>query len=69
MYGGGTEMSLSEETKFDPKSPYAASKLFAHEITKIYRDSTECLPLMEYCLIMNHQEEVKLLNKKNFKSS
>jgi len=39
MYGGGTEMSLSEETKFDPKSPYAASKLFAHEITKIYRDS------------------------------
>ena len=39
MYGGGLETSLSEETKFDPKSPYAASKLFAHEITKIYRDS------------------------------
>ena len=39
MYGGGTESFLSEQTKFDPKSPYAASKLFAHEITKIYRDS------------------------------
>ena len=39
MYGGGTEKSLDEETIFDPKSPYAASKLFAHEISKIYRDS------------------------------
>ena len=24
---------------FVPKSPYAAGKLFAHEITKIYRES------------------------------
>tara|TARA_B100001250_G_scaffold169750_1_gene146217 strand:- start:48674 stop:49705 length:1032 start_codon:yes stop_codon:yes gene_type:complete len=39
MYGGGKEEPLNEETIFDPKSPYAASKLFAHEITKIYRDS------------------------------
>ena len=39
MYGGGTKELLNEETIFDPKSPYAASKVFAHNITKIYRDS------------------------------
>ena len=39
MYGGADEIFLNEETKLDPKSPYAASKVFAHEINKIYRDS------------------------------
>ena len=28
-----------EESKLDPKSPYAAAKVFCHDITKIYRDS------------------------------
>ena len=39
MYGGGSETSLNENSIFDPKSPYAASKVFAHNITKIYRES------------------------------
>ncbi len=39
MYGGASKKMLNENSKFDPKSPYAASKVFAHEITKIYRDS------------------------------
>ena len=39
MYGGTSKKMLNENSKFDPKSPYAASKVFAHEITKIYRDS------------------------------
>ena len=39
MYGGASKEILNENSKFDPKSPYAASKVFAHEITKIYRDS------------------------------
>ncbi len=39
MYGGGVQSSLNEESPFDPKSPYAASKVFAHNMTKIYRDS------------------------------
>ena len=30
---------FNEKSHFHPKSPYGASKLFAHEITKIYRDS------------------------------
>ena len=39
MYGGGTKEFLNEESLFDPKSPYAAGKVFAHNMTKIYRDS------------------------------
>ena len=39
MYGGASKVSLNEESLFDPKSPYAASKVFAHNITKIYRES------------------------------
>ena len=39
MYGGGEPIALDENTVFNPKSPYAASKLFAHEISKIYRES------------------------------
>tara|TARA_B100001996_G_scaffold364688_1_gene333916 strand:- start:25 stop:1059 length:1035 start_codon:yes stop_codon:yes gene_type:complete len=39
MYGGGAKEKLNEDSLFDPKSPYAASKVFAHNMTKIYRDS------------------------------
>ena len=39
MYGGANEEMLDEESVFDPKSPYAASKVFAHNMTKIYRES------------------------------
>ena len=30
---------FNENSAFYPKSPYGASKLFAHQITKIFRDS------------------------------
>ncbi len=39
MYGGGTKEKLNENSPFDPKSPYAASKMFSHNITKVYRES------------------------------
>ena len=39
MFGGINNQSLNEESKFVPKSPYAVGKLFAHEMTKIYRES------------------------------
>ena len=39
MYGGSIKEALNEESKFDPKSPYAAAKLFAYEISKVYRES------------------------------
>tara|TARA_B100001173_G_C15962879_1_gene536471 strand:- start:261 stop:1292 length:1032 start_codon:yes stop_codon:yes gene_type:complete len=39
MYGGASRESLNEDSPLEPKSPYAASKVFAHNITKIYRES------------------------------
>ncbi len=39
MYGGTQLSSQNEKTSFDPQSPYAASKVYAHFITKIYRNA------------------------------
>jgi GDPmannose 4,6-dehydratase len=41
MYGGdaGENVHLSEESRFNPKSPYAASKVFAYDMARIYRES------------------------------
>ena len=39
MYGGVLKEPLNEMSEFFPMSPYAASKVFAHNMTKIYRDS------------------------------
>ena len=37
MFGGSSVEFLNENSVFDSKSPYGASKVFAHEITKIYK--------------------------------
>ena len=39
MFGGSEKTVLNEDSLFDPKSPYAAGKVFAHNITKVYRES------------------------------
>ena len=39
MYGGAEKNLLNEFSLFQPKSPYAAGKVFSHNITKIYRES------------------------------
>ena len=39
MYGGIDTNTLNEDSKFIPKSPYAVGKVFAHEMTKVYRES------------------------------
>tara|TARA_B100000131_G_scaffold323042_1_gene379429 strand:- start:4109 stop:5143 length:1035 start_codon:yes stop_codon:yes gene_type:complete len=39
MFGGIDNNTLNENSKFTPKSPYAVGKVFAHEITKVYRES------------------------------
>ena len=39
MFGGVNSDILSENSEFNPKSPYAVGKLFAHEMTKVYRES------------------------------
>ena len=53
MYGGVGKEALNEESVFNPKSPYAISKLFAHEMTKIYRESYDM-----FCvngILFNHE--------------
>ncbi len=37
MFGGTQKNSQNENTPFDPQSPYAAGKVYAHTLTKIYR--------------------------------
>ena len=39
MFGGIDSEVLSEQSQFNPKSPYAVGKVFAHEMTKVYRES------------------------------
>jgi GDPmannose 4,6-dehydratase len=53
MYGGSTNEALNEESLFDPKSPYAASKVFAHNVTKLYRESYEIFGVNG--ILFNHE--------------
>ena len=40
MFGGGAgKVKLNEKSFFEPKSPYAASKLYSFHMANIYRDS------------------------------
>ena len=39
MYGNCKKTPQNEKTVFDPDSPYAAAKLYAHNITRIYREA------------------------------
>ena len=39
MYGWVKEVPQNEETPFNPANPYAAAKLYAHNIARIYRKS------------------------------
>ena len=53
MYGGKSREKLNENSKFDAKSPYAASKVFAHDMTKLYRESYDL-----FCvngILFNHE--------------
>jgi len=57
MYGGATKEKLNENSDFDAKSPYAASKIFAHNMTKIYRDSYDL-----FCtngILFNHESPLR----------
>ena len=53
MYGGINKEMLNETSPFIPKSPYAASKVFAHNMTKLYRESYDL-----FCvngILFNHE--------------
>ena len=57
MFGGKSVDLLNENSVFDPKSPYGASKVFAHEITKIYRESYGVFGVNG--ILFNHESPLK----------
>ncbi len=57
MFGGIDEGSLNEDSLLIPKSPYAAGKVFAHNMTRIYRESYEL-----FCvngILFNHESPLR----------
>ena len=57
MYGGVNEEYLNENSKFNPKSPYAVGKVFAHEMTKTYRDSYNIFAVNG--ILFNHESPMR----------
>ena len=53
MYGGVGKDSLSENSRFIPKSPYAVSKVFANDITRVYRESYDLFAVNG--ILFNHE--------------
>ena len=50
-----------ENSPFYPRSPYGVAKIYGFGLQKIIVRHTICLPVMEFCSITNHQDEVKPL--------
>ena len=55
LFGKVEEIPQTEETKLQPRSPYACSKLFSHWITKNYREAYGLYACSNIC--MNHEGE------------
>ena len=53
MFGGEDKIAYSEKSNFNPKSPYGVSKLYAHWITKVYRDSYDMFACSG--ILFNHE--------------
>lgn len=53
MFGGEKNELINENTKLDPKSPYAAGKVLAHNLTTIYRDSYDLFAVNG--ILFNHE--------------
>ena len=55
LFGKVQEMPQTENTPFYPRSPYGVSKLYAHWITKNYRESYD---MFNCCgILFNHESE------------
>ena len=57
MFGGATKDKLNEKSAFDPKSPYAAGKVFSHDMTKIYRESYDMFAVNG--ILFNHESPLR----------
>ena len=57
MFGKVVEVPQTEKTPFNPRSPYAISKLYAHWITKNYRESYNIFACNG--ILFNHESPVR----------
>lgn len=53
MFGWVLEVPQNEKTPFNPANPYAAAKLYAHNIAKIYRESYKMF--ISCGILFNHE--------------
>lgn len=60
MFGRSIGVSQNEQTPFNPVNPYAAAKVYAHQMAKIYRES---YGLYIACgILFNHESERRPLH-------
>lgn len=57
MFGKVLEKKQSEETPFNPRSPYAVAKVFGHYITKNYRESYNLFAVSG--ILFNHESPLR----------
>ena len=57
MFGNSKVYKQSEKTKFDPQSPYAVSKLYAHFMTINYRESFKMFAVSG--ILFNHESPLR----------
>ena len=57
MFGGTQNKYQDEKTPFNPQSPYAVAKVYAHNITKIYRDAYDLFACNG--ILFNHESPLR----------
>jgi GDPmannose 4,6-dehydratase len=60
MYGWVKEIPQNEETPFNPANPYAVTKLYAHDMAKIYRKSYNMF--ISCGILFNHESPRRALS-------
>ena len=60
MFGRTTGVAQDEDTPFNPQNPYAAAKVYAHQMARIYRESYGML--IATSILFNHESERRPLH-------
>lgn len=60
MFGQAAEAPQDEQTAFNPVNPYAAAKVYAHQMARIYRDSYGMY--IGIGILFNHESERRPLH-------
>lgn len=60
MFGRTTGVAQDEDTPFNPQNPYAAAKVYAHQMARIYRESYGLF--IATGILFNHESERRPLH-------